>query len=313
MNEMHCNSNIEKNVSTPTNLIVDILNTRELRGMAAGVGHEILERWSSQNRLKKRIGNTATHVLEKFLESGGHQKIKELSERPEFAEALAIQIPGIISQISEIGLSMARAIETLPDDRKKTLADRILAGFSGASPGSILNSAARTLASIYRDDPLFFSSRLVPVIERVVSHTDFGELKDLFDSAKTDIGALLTGSAGVLFDNPAKLISLLSASPDLLNLAVTVGADLFEHINALPPDIFTDLLLSLLKEADAAAIGQCLNRINEAIRQIHTGSSLIGEMDAPRFTADLKDKIRDILAEIDPTQIGRASCRERVS
>jgi hypothetical protein len=84
------------------------------------------------------------------------------------------------------------------------------------------------------------------------------------------------------------------------------AADIFGHINELPPDIFADLLLSLFKETDAAAIGKCLNRINEVIRQIHTGSSLIGEMDSPRFTADLKDKTRDIMAEIDPVLMVKA-------
>lgn len=306
MNKMLCNSNPGESGPAPTGLIVDILNTRELRGMTAGIGREILDRWSRQNRFKKRISTTAANVLYKLLEPKDHDGLKKLAKQPEFAETLAVHIPGLIGQVSEIGLSMAQAVGSLPDDRKKALFDSALAGFSGECPSQLLNSAARILEDIYKDDQLFFSSRLVPIMERVMTQTDFGELKSLFDGAKTDVAALLKNLIGLLFDNPAKLVTLLSTTPDILNIAVDFATDLFEHINDMPPDILSDLLLSLFKETDAKAIGQCLNRINETIRQIHTGSSLIGEMDAPRFAADLKDKVRDIMAEIDPVLMVKA-------
>lgn len=281
-------------------LVVDLLNTSEVRQLLADVSSHWVRDWSRPNPLKQVLARPAAWALSKSLAPSDADPLAELFEKPEHIETLSAQMPQILEGLRAMLLSAVGAVEKLPTARKKELLGRLLAGGEKASNESLLAGLARIAEEIYKDDPLFFSTRLVPLLDRSLGRTDFGELKALLEAGKDDLSALLRQAIGLLFEYPAKLVALLCLVPDGINLALSALHDLLGHVNTLPPDVFSDLLLSIYRQVDAALIGQSLNRANEAIRQLHTGSTLIGEMDAPRFSTDLRDKLRQIAARIDP-------------
>lgn len=283
-----------------TALVVDILNTNEARRILADVGAAWLHDWSGGSVIKKGAGRPAAWMLSKTLLNPDQSDLHSVFENPEHIQALSNKIPTILENLTAIVHSAARTVERMPTERKKALFDQIASIHDIETSDGLIADLSRILADIYSADPHFFSELVFPLIEKWIARFDFGELKSLFDTAGPDLENLLGQTAGVLFDYPAKLIALLALAPDGVNLFTTTIGTVLEKLNALPPDILTDLFLGLLKRVDAGTIGQIINRINEAIRQFYTGSTLIGEMDAPQFTSDLKGKISAIVSQIDP-------------
>lgn len=281
-------------------LVVDILNTVEVRQLLADAGVAWLRDWSDGHFFRKSAGRPAAWVLAKALPVSHQTELAAVFEKPEHIEMLSRQIPEIFDRLGNIVHSAAHAIAQLPVDRKKELFSRLFRIDDADPTDGLLAVLSRTLGDIHADDPRFFSGVLSPWIEKWVANTDFGELKSILNTAGFDLETLLKQVSGVLFQYPAKLIALLSLIPDGVNLLLSLVHGVLENINALPPDILTDLFLNLIKRVDAVTLGQSINRINEAIRQFHTGSTLIGEMDAPQFTSDLKEKIKTSVSRIDP-------------
>ncbi len=287
-------------------VMAQLINTSEVRKILAEVSTAWLRDWSDGHVLKKAACKPASWVAVKSLLGADTTDLSSVFEKPEHIEALSRQLPAILHGLSEIARCAVNAVDQMPIHRKRALFSQLFAARDAGSSGDVhqreglVAALSHTLGNIYVDDPDFFSKILFPWIEHWVASTDFGELKNLLDTTRNDLEILLRQISGVLFEYPAKLIALLSLIPDGINLLISLVHGILEHLNALPPDILTDLSLSLIKQVDAATIGQSINRINEAIRQFHTGSALIGEMDAPQFTSDMKEKIRAVVAEIDP-------------
>ncbi len=281
-------------------LAADILNAPEVRRLLTQVGTAWLEAWSGNQPLKRAVGRPAAWGLAKALQSGQADELASVFADPANIEALLQHLPTIFDQGATIVRDAARALASLPLARKKALLGRLFSSRQQDAYGELLTTSARIVEELYRDDPHCFSSLLSPLIEAKIARTDFGELKSILDLAGEDIARLLKQCADLMLAYPAKLISLLAVVPDGINILIGFMASILAGVNGLPPDILTDLLLTLLKQVDEAAVGLSINRINELIRQLHTGSTLIGEMDAPRFSTDLQAKIQAVVAEIDP-------------
>jgi hypothetical protein len=283
-----------------TALVVDILNTNEARRILADVSAAWLREWSGGSVIKKGAGRPAAWMLSKTLLDPDQNDLPSVFENPEHIQALFNKIPTFLENLTAIVHSALRTVERMPTERKKALLNQLACIDDIEKSDGFIKGLSHILEDIYSDDPHFFSKLMFPLIENGIARSDFGELKSLFDTAGADLENLLEQTAGVLFDYPAKLIALLSLAPDGINLITSTFRTVLEKLNALPPDILTDLFLGLFRRVDTATIGQIVNRINEAIRQLHTGSTLIGEMDAPQFTSDLREKISAVVSEIDP-------------
>jgi len=281
-------------------LIVDIIDTPDVRNALSRVCGQWFEKWGAKSVLKKAAAGPASWLAEKALASGETPGLTAVFEKPEHLEALFNEIPRLFQGLGGVILSVVHALECLPSDRKKAMIDRLFSGFSKEGGNRCLPSLVRMAEEVYQGDPTFLSPRILPLLDRWVAQTDFGELKNLFDTARDDIDALFKGLADLAFEYPAKLVTVLSVAPDAVNLVLSTVERVLGHVNAMPPDILTDLVLGLFRGIDAKTTGRIIHRINEAIRQIHTGSTLVGEMDAPQFTMELREKIRDFIGEIDP-------------
>lgn len=281
-------------------LVVDIINTTEVRQILADISGAWLRDWSNGSLLKKGAGRPAAWALNKTVRSCTRGDLFSVFEKPAHIEALTSEMPKLLDSITAILNAAGHAVERLPLERKKALFRQLFSTRHDGRPEGLTATLSRILEEIYADDPRFFSTLLVPLVEGWVANTDFGELKSLLDTARSDLESLVQRVSGLLFQYPAKLIALLALAPDGINLVASLIHGVLMDLNALPPDILTDLFLTLLRQVDATTIGQSVNCINEAIRQVHTGSTLIGEMDAPRFTTDLREKIRTVVSQIDP-------------
>lgn len=281
-------------------LIADIIDTPEIRDLLFGVGNAWLKNWSRSGILKKAVGKPMGWVLSKTLDLGKAEELPSVFGKPEHIETVVNEIPQLLHSMAGIMLSVVRAVESLPNDRKKAMLDRLFSGFPAKPDGEVTKSIIRIIEEVYQGDPTFFSSLTTPLVERWVAQTDFGELRHLFDLTKKDIEALISGVINSFFDYPAKLVTTLSVAPEAANLGLSVIDTLLGHFNAMPADVFADLLLAMARQIDTRTAGKIFRKINEVIRQLHTGSTLIGEMDAPQFTSDLREKIVDFMDEIDP-------------
>jgi hypothetical protein len=294
---MALKNNQTENVSA---FLVDVINTTDVRNALIDISRHWIKNWSGSGIVKQGIGKPAGWVLAKMLAASTTDDLSSVFGKPEHIETLLNEIPRMLHGMKALFLSVAHAVESLPIDRKKAMLDRLFSGFHQGSGDPVFPSLVRTIEEVYKGDPTFFASRITPLLERWVAQTDFGDLKSLFDASKKDIETLCCDAINILFDYPAKLVAALSVVPDGANLGLTVVEQLLGHFNAMPPDVLTDLILGMAKQLDGKALGRIFTRLNEVIRQLHTGSTLIGEMDAPQFTSELKEKIRDFMGEIDP-------------
>ena len=144
------------------------------------------------------------------------------------------------------------------------------------------------------------------IIRSILENTDFGDLRRCADHSKEDIKSMIQGLNDLLIEFPGKLITGLSFIPLISNHVVYYLKDFIYRLNLLPADILTDILISIFKDIDAKTMGGLINHVNELIRQVHTGSALIGEAGAPKFTSDLLEKMKTIQGEIDTSLLLKA-------
>jgi hypothetical protein len=79
-----------------------------------------------------------------------------------------------------------------------------------------------------------------------------------------------------------------------------------KKLEETPPDLLTDIVISLLREIDASMIVGLVNEFSEIGRKLHTGSALIGEAGAPELPKLFSEKLEDVIAGTDPVLFWKA-------
>jgi len=144
------------------------------------------------------------------------------------------------------------------------------------------------------------------IMRSFLKRTDLGYFRTYADHSKEDIQSMIQELNDLLVEFPGKLITGLSFIPVVSNHVVFYLKDLIYRLNVLPADILTDIIISIFKEVDAKPLGLLINHVNELIRQIHTGSALIGEAGAPQFTSELLEKLKTIHKEVNTELLFKA-------
>lgn len=283
--------------------LADILTTKEVRESVDSVATRLINQWGAESLSKKMASGTARWAIKKTITPSNNStqaSLSELLKKPENISQTAFLMTTITDVLADILFAATEQFEAM-DEAKKL---EFLSGlFSSADPertGKIITGLSRSLDSLYKSNPELFNEKIKAAFEVFIQNTDFSALKDLFEHSQIDISKILTGINELFFSYPAKLVTLLSFLPGVSNLLVTYLEDLFSRFNELPPDILTDIVLSLFKEVDEKGIGQLFNQFNEFVRKLHTGSALIGDAGAPYFSTVLLNKIRGVLDETDP-------------
>ncbi len=282
----------------------ELLTTKEVRDSVDSVITEVIDQWGTESFSRKITSTPAKRVIKKSLSTPGNSPDKDvlskLLKKPETLEKTISLLPVLVEGITDFFHAITEHIQTLPEEKKLNLISEVFSSINPEKSGRILTGIARTIDSLYKANPILFSKKITSGFEIFLKNTDLSSLKDLFEHSQEDLTNTLTGISELLFSYPAKMITIMSFLPGLTNIIISVLEDLTRKSNTLPPDILTDIQLSLFKEIDEKTIGRLINNINELIRQVHTGSALIGESGAPQFSTELLKKTRSIIQEINP-------------
>jgi len=283
--------------------IAEAIQTREVRSGIDAVITEIINQWEAGNTLKSIISNPAKWIVNKSFSKPEdvHQNTELLSliKRLDITGHISVIIPVLINRLSETFHTIAVSLENASFNNQKKFFENLLLSVDPAIQCKAIASFAKASDAIHAHHPTFFSEKTIPGIKNFIENTDFGVLRKFVDNSEEDIKSLIEGLNDLIVAFPGKLITGLSFIPVISNHIVFYLKDVIERLNRLPADILTDILISLFKDVDTKTMGGLVNHVNELIRQIHTGSALIGESGAPQFSSDLLDKMSALINEID--------------
>ncbi|MCU0577706.1 MAG: hypothetical protein MUD15_12940 [Desulfobacterota bacterium] len=174
-------------------------------------------------------------------------------------------------------------------------------GTDGQRLGMLFTLLARQLNELQMQNPMHLADSLEGPLCEVIASTDFGEVKEMVDRAEEPIVELVRRLMGFVWDTyPAKLGTVISLIHPLGNIIVRSFKEIVKPLNGVSPDLFTDLIFSIIRSIDGRHIGELVNAVLEMVRQLHTGSLLQGEAGVPQFQMDLTQKLREIVSGIDP-------------
>ncbi|MFW6414987.1 MAG: hypothetical protein ACOCZ2_01605, partial [Thermodesulfobacteriota bacterium] len=151
----------------------------------------------------------------------------------------------------------------------------------------------------HQRDPEFLNTALGSHIEVLIQNLDTGQLKESLLDAEQDLLMLVQTVNRILWEHPAKAITLISMAPQLCNTANKVLEQILEPLQDIPPDIFADVVLALGKDINTKELARTANSFLEIIRKLHTGSELLGEQNNPMLRQVLEQHIHEFLQNLD--------------
>ena len=288
----------------------DLLETREARQLLITALPALINVWTGKSWWRQKVsgmvGNEVARRLSRPEDKLGKPEIKSLFEDERFIKIIVDVLPDLINGLSEILETSGQTLEKMSADDKKALLVSLFAGTGQGRTGSLLTSCARVLNDIHQEDPEFLARTLEPGFKRWVESMDFGELKETLENSARDTRALVNMANNVIWEYPAKVVLLLSLIPTLANTSAEAVEISVGKLNAVPPDLLTDIVLAFIKEIDGSTVARMFAELSEVLRKIHTGSALLGEPGVPQLPNVLADMFDTIITKTDPTAFWKA-------
>lgn len=167
--------------------------------------------------------------------------------------------------------------------------------------GRLLTIMAQIANEHLADNPTHLADSLTEPLKDFFKNTDFGEIKELLDRSEDSTVELMRRLMDYVWNTyPAKLGALMSMVHPISNTVVRSLKEIVVPLNGVSPDLLADLIINIVFSIDGRDLGQLMNGLMEMGRQLHTGSLLQGESGIPQFQMELTNKLRDIVANIDP-------------
>lgn len=275
-------------------------NTKEVRQLASALLPELIRLWAisgtgaglAKNTFRKRLARVAGSSIKSALldEKGLAQapSLPSLAGDPEFARQASAQAGEMLNKLLTLLVNATAEIDGLDTAAKKELIQTIARDMSSGKSAQLITFCCRAINDIHKNEPEFLARVLTPEFEQWIKNLDFGELKELLDSASPGISALARMINVTMWNYPAKVISTLALVPSIVNIAIDSLAQVAGTFNEKgSPDLIADVILSVLREIDAPAIGRLFNEAAEMTRRLHVGSALIGEPGSPQMPKDV--------------------------
>ena len=290
--------------------IARLLETREVRRALANILPDMLNLLTGDSRFKKFImklvGKYVNRSLSRPEDIFEKNELQSLFNDGQFIRRLAEPMPDIINGLFDILVTLTKTIEKMPAAEKKDVFGDVISKIATGQTGEIITRSCRIINDIHKDDPEFFAKNLAPGFQKWIESVDFAELKEMTENSATDVRAFVIMANSVMWQYPTKVVLLFSLLPTIVNmlsdaLDISVGC-----LNDLPPDLLTDVVLSLLNEIDARPITGLINELTELVRKIHTGSALLGEPGIPQLPNVLSKKIEEFYDQADPVILWKA-------
>lgn len=236
----------------------------------------------------------------------GEEALEKLFEDPDFLDSLGELMTGLFTGIEDVLITGAQTLERLPPDDKKKFATEKLSRLMPGKTGDMVTNFARIINDIQQNDPEFLSRVLAPAIRKWVASVDFGEVKEAVDGSAQGVVSLVETANDVMWQYPAKVILFLSLLPSLANILGRSALVSVSKLEETPPDLLTDIVISLVREIDGSMIVGLVNALAEIGRKVHTGSALLGDAGAPQLPKLFSEKLEEIIAGTDPVLFWKA-------
>lgn len=286
-----------------------VLKTREARSLLVEAVPVVLKIWVGGSGWRRLVSKVAAGTLKKGFSGAsgsGEEAIKKLFEDPDFLDALVELITGLLTGIEDVLITGAQTLERMPSDDKKKIATEKISRLMHGNTGAMVTNCARVINDIHQNDPEFLSRVLAPGIRKWVASVDFGELKEAVDGSAQGLVSLVETTNHAMWQYPAKVILCLSLLPSLANILGRSALVSVSQLEEIPPDLLTDIVISLAKEIDMSMVGGLVNALAEIERKLHTGSALLGDAGAPQLPKLFSEKLEEIIAGTDPVLFWKA-------
>jgi hypothetical protein len=283
----------QENTAHPQPALLDELahafvHTSEFKTIVRSVVPEAASQWAGKNPLKKMAADLAAKSIQKSFAPG----VEEL--------------PSLINAILGVLDSTLKEAHALPDEERSRLTASLTGGIDTKIIGSIITRMAVLVNNAHAAKPVFISDNGRENFRRFIEAVDFGEIKEAVDGSHEDFTAMVRMANEEMWRYPAKVICLCSLLPAAVNMTVSAVKETLAPLHALAPDVLADVIFSLMRSLDGKATGELVNGLSEVVRQIHTGSALIGDQGLPQFSADLRTILADFASAIDPVVLAKA-------
>jgi hypothetical protein len=303
-------------------LFSEIIQTREIRSMIAQAVPEVLNAWAGNNFAKKMttrvIGKNLKNGLSRPEDSLGNSELAQLFLKPENIQSLADEIPGVLDKFFDLLNKVGEGVECLPLNEKEKVLGRLISAVFNGRTGKTITTWARVISRTQAESPGFLNARMEPGITRWIETTDFGELKDLLETVSAMSGDTLQMLNDAVWKYPGKVVLLVSFFPALANMLAGSVEGCVARFNRLSPDLVADVVLSCLRDIDAAGLARMVNELTELTRKLDTGSSLIGDAGVSAFGRDISAFLNTFVSSLDIKKMyryreGLASGKESVA
>ncbi|HOO45105.1 MAG TPA: hypothetical protein PLM29_02670, partial [Deltaproteobacteria bacterium] len=176
-----------------------------------------------------------------------------------------------------------------------------------ADLGRLLTIWAKKINAEHAKDPLCHSATKGDTIHNFLSHTDFGEIREMVEGSRQCVLKTVEAFNAELWKYPAKVGSILGTLLAATNTAIRSAREMLRPIEKnVGPDLLADMILSLLKGLDAKDAAELTNSLCEFIRRLHTGNYLLAKAGKPLFQIYLTSLLQEALPEIDPVLLKKA-------
>ncbi len=291
-------------------LVRKLLHTREVRRLLGSILPEVLNVYAGQSRVRRFAARVAGKHLSRSLSRPGdvfqEREIEKLLADEAFIREVVRFLPEMADSLLNLAATAAATIDGIETGAKKELLGDLVARMSSGQTGGLITRGCRIVNDIHTDDPEFFTRVLEPGLRKWIESVDFGELKEAVDHSAGDVRAFVAMANSVLWEYPAKVVMILSLLPSVVNMLAESLDISLNRLNELPPDLLTDVVLSLVQDIDARPLSRLINELAEAARKIHTGSALLGEPGSPRLPWVLSGKIDEVVDHVDPVVLWKA-------
>jgi hypothetical protein len=283
----------QENTAPPQPALLDELayafvHTNAFKTIVRSVVPEAASQWAGKNPLKKMAADLAAKSIQKSFAPGEEE------------------LPSLMNAMLGVLDSTLKEAHALPDEERSRLTAKLTYGIDTRIIGSIITRMAILVNNTHAAKPVFISDNSRESFRRFIEAVDFGELKEAVDGSQEDFTAMVRMANEEMWRYPAKVICLYSLLPAFVNMTVSAMKETLKPLHAQAPDIIADVIFSMMRSLDGKAAGELVNGLSEVVRQIHTGSALIGDQGLPQFSADLRILLADFASTIDPVVLAKA-------
>ena len=290
---MPAKQKIQEKTARPQPALLDELarafvHTNEFKTIVRSVVPEVAAQWAGKNPVKKIAAGLAVKSIQKSFATD------------------AVELPSLVNSILGVLDSALKEASALTEEEKSRLTATLTAGIDTGIIGSIITRMAILVNNVHAAKHVFINDNGRGNFRRFIEAVDFGEIKEAVDGSHEDFTAMVRMANEEMWRYPAKVICLLSLLPVAANMTVSAVKETLKPLHTLAPDIMADVVFSLMRSLDGKAAGELVNDLSEVIRQIHTGSALIGDQGLPQFSADLRILLADFASTLNPEVLLKA-------